>query len=214
MKTNPNFFSKLSKASFILALAFTTLVTVSCQNAAHQTFSYKTNFIKQMVYKISNEFYTRTGVLSACDQNNANLAAPVLVNYTISVKHSSVASKVNENELADFLTRAAQLNAPVAETASEVAEDNTLDFLTQAAQMNAPVADMEAEQDNTLDFLTQAAQFNAPVAQDNNSCDDTLDLLINAAQFNAPVASDEISQDNNLLEFLTQAAHMNDRVAE
>jgi hypothetical protein len=214
MKTNRNFFSKLSKASFIIALAFTSLVTVSCQNSARQSFHYKTDFIKQMVYQISNEFYTRTRVISAHDNNNVQTTARVLVNYTISDKNTDYSSNVNDNELADFLTRAAQLNAPVAETAIEAEKDNTLDFLFQAAQMNAPVANMEAEQDNTLDFLTAAAQLYAPVDQDNSSSDDTLDFLINAAQINAPVASEDNSQDSNLLDFLTEAAHLYDSVAE
>jgi hypothetical protein len=212
MKTNRNSFSKFSKASLIIALACASLVTVSCQNATRQSFHYKTDFIKQMVYQISNEFSTRTSDLSALAQNNMKEAAPVLVNYTISDKNANFSSVADENELADFLTRAAQLNAPVAE--AEVENDNTLDFLMQAAQLNAPVADLEAEQDNTLEFLTTAAQLYAPVAQDNNSSDDTLDFLINAAQLNAPVASEEASQDNNLLDFLTQAAHLYDNVAE
>jgi hypothetical protein len=212
MKTNYNFFSKVSKASFIIALAFTSLVTVSCQNAARQSFHYKTDFIKQMIYKISNEFYMRTEECSTLTQDKSKVAVPVLVNYTISDKNANFSSASNENVLADFLTRAAQLNAPVSEVAVE--KDNTLDFLTEAAKLNAPVAEMEAEQDNTLDFLMVAAQLYAPVAQENNSSDDTLDFLINAAQLNAPVANEESNPDNDLLDLLTQAAHLNDCVAE
>ena len=212
MRTNRNFFSKLSKATFTIALVFTSLATVSCQNNARQSFEYKTDFIRQMVYQISNEFFTRAGELSTLTQNNLNEAAKVLVNSSGSDTHANFTSAANENELADFLTRAAQFNAPV--SATEVEKDNTLDFLIQAAQLNVSVADMEDEQDNILDFLTAAAQFNTPVAQDNDSSDDTLDFLINAAQMNAQVAAEESSQDSNLLDFLSQAAHLNNCVAE
>ena len=200
MTTNRNFFSKISKATLILTLAFTTLISVSCQNAARQSFHYKTDFIKQMVYQVSNDFLTRTGFVTKNSSSN-NEAAAILVNYTVvsgkSVKHSST----NDAELACFLTEAAKLNATVAQ--DEVA-DNTLDFLTEAAQLNTPVAEMETESNNTLDFLTAAAQLNSEVAQENNS-DDTLDMLINAAGFNTPIATEETNQDN-LLDFLTQAA--------
>jgi hypothetical protein len=212
MKTNRNIFSNLSKASFIIVLAFCSLITVSCQNAARQSFHYKTDFIKQMIYKISNEFYTRTDESSTVAQYKVKVATTALVDYKISDKNNNLSSETNENSLADFLTHAAQLNAPVAEV--EVENDNTLDFLTTAAQLNAPVADMVVEQDNTLDFLTTAAQLYAPVAQDNNSSDDTLDFLINAAQLNDQVADETNIKDNDLLDFLTQAAHLNESVAE
>ena len=208
MKTNRNFFSKLSKATLIVTLAFTTLISVSCQNAARQSFHYKTDFIKQMVYQVSNEFMTRTG-LSASTRNNTSEAAAILVNYTEngkSVKHSAY----NDAELSNFLTAAAQINTPVVCDAV-VENDNTQDFLTSAAELNTPVAEMETESDNTLEFLTAAAQINTGFAQDNN--DDTLDLLINAAQFNTPVASEETSQDE-LLNFLTRAAAINVSVVE
>jgi len=209
MRTNRNFFSKLSKATLIVTLAFTTLISVSCQNSARQSFHYKTDFIKQMVYQVSNEFMSRTG-LSAQTRNNSNETASILVNYNVAdkkVKHSSS----SDAELASFLTAAAQLNTPVAEQAISENE-NTLDFLTEAAQINTPVAEMETENDNTLEFLTAAAQINTEVAKENNS-DDTLDLLINAAQFNTPVTSEETSQDE-LLNFLTQAANLNASVVE
>jgi hypothetical protein len=208
MKTNRNFFSQISKASMIIALAFASLFTVSCQNAARQSFHYRADFIKQMIYQISNEFFSKDGEASCSTKSNSKEAATVLVNYTVSVKNLKASS--NNNELADFLTRAAQLNAPVA----EVENDNTIDFLTQAAQLNAPVAEMEADQEHTIDFLTTAAQLNAPVAQENSSNDDTLDFLCNAAQLNMPVAAEETSQDNNLIDFLTEAAHLNENVAE
>ena len=208
MTTNRNFFSKLSKASLIVTLAFTTLISVSCQNAARQSFHYKTDFIKQMVYQVSNDFLTRTGFVAKNSTSN-NETAAILVNYTLasgkSVKHSST----NDAELACFLTEAAKLNTTVEQ--DEVA-DNTLDFLTEAAQLNTPVAEMETRNDNTLEFLSAAAQLNTEVVQENNS-DDTLDLFINAAGFNTPVASEETSQDN-LLDFLTQAAIQNVSVVE
>jgi hypothetical protein len=186
MKTNRNFTSKLSKVSFIMALAFTSLVSVSCQNIAHEPFSYKTDFIKQMVYQVSTEFMSYTGIysLNKCDNKET---ARILVNYSIPEKKSKQSSANNNNELADFLTK--------------------------AARMNAPVATVKVETDNTLDFLISAAQLNSEVAQDNDTNDDTLELLINAAQLNASVANEETSQDD-LLDFLTQAAHLNDCVAE
>jgi len=207
MRTNRNFFSKLSKATLILSLAFTTLISVSCQNAARQSFHYKTDFVKQMVYQVSNEFLTRTGI--AVQNRNNNEAAAVLVNYTVSEKKVKHSASNNESELGSFLTSAAQLNAAIA-TEEVTVSDNTLDFLTAAAQLNAPVAEMETETDNTLEFLTAAAQLNTEVALDANN-DDTLNMLINAAQINTPVATEETSQDE-LLDFLTRAAGINSSV--
>jgi hypothetical protein len=210
MRTNRNFISKLSKVSLIMALAFTTLVSVSCQNAARQSFHYKTDFIKQMVYQVSNEILTGK-FITALNQNNNKEAAAKLVNYSISGRTSKHISTNRTNDLTDFLRQAAQLSTPVAEAEAE--KDNTLDFLTSAAQLNSPVTEMETEQDNTLDFLTAAAQLNSEVAQDDNSNDGTLELLINAAQLSEPVNSEETDQ-NDLLDFLTQAAGLNDCVAE
>ncbi len=184
MKTNRNFFSKISKATLIVSLAFTTLISVSCQNTASQSFIYKTNFIKQMVYQVSNEFMTRAGI-SVQTRNNSNEAGAILVNYTIANKGLNQSS-YNDQELASFLTTAASLNAPVAE--------------------------METEKDNTLVFLTKAATLNMEVAGASNS-DDTLDLLLNAAQLNTPAAVEETSQDE-LLDFLTRAADLNTSVVE
>jgi hypothetical protein len=186
MKTNRNFNSKLSKVSLTMALAFSTLVSVSCQNVAHEPFSYKTDFIKQMVYQVSTEFMTCTGICSLNKDDNKE-AASILVNYNMPEKKSNYTSANNNNDLADFLTK--------------------------AAQMNAPVATVKVENDNTLDFLIASAQLNSEVAQNIDTNDDTLEFLINAAQLNAPVANEETSQDN-LLDFLTQAAHLNDWVAE
>jgi hypothetical protein len=210
MRTNRNLISKLSKVSLIMALTFTTLVSVSCQNAARQSFHYKTDFIKQMVYQVSNELMTCTGITSV-NLNHKSEAAAKLVNYNISDRSSKHISTNRINDLTDFLRQAAQLSTPVAELEAE--KDNTLDFLTSAAQLNAPVAEMETEQDNTLDFLTAAAQLNSEVAQYNDSNDGTLELLINAAQLSEPVNSEETNQ-NELLDFLTQAARLNDCVAE
>jgi hypothetical protein len=209
MKTNNNFFSKLSKATLIVSLAFTTLISVSCQNAARQSFHYKTDFVKQMVYQVSNEFLTRTGI--AVQNRNTNEAAAVLVNYTVSEKNTKHTASYNESELGSFLTSAAKLNAEIA-TEESTESDNTLDFLTSAAQLNAPVAEMEIEADNTLEFLTAAAQLTSEVAQDNTN-DETFELLINAAQLNTPVATEESSQDD-LLDFLTSAAGINSCVVE
>jgi hypothetical protein len=212
MKTNRNFFSKISKASLIVALTFASLFTVSSQTAARLSFNYRTDFIKQMVYQISNDFFSSNDELSYSTRSNSNETPATLVKYSVPARNLKVALNSNENELADFLSRAAQLNAPVAD--AEVEVDNTIDFLTQAAQLNAPVADLESNEDNTLEFLTTAAQLNAEVAQENTSNDDTLDFLLNAAQLKTPVAAEENSQDNSLIDFLTKAAHLNDCVAQ
>ena len=209
MTTNRNFFSKLSKATLIVTLAFTTLISVSCQNSASQSFHYKTDFIKQMVFQVSNDFLTKTGIVAKNTTSN-NEAAAILVNYTVASGKSVKASSTNDSELASFLTEAAMLNTTVAQ--DEVA-DNTLDFLTDAAQLNTPVAEMETETDNTLDFLTAAAQLNTEVALENNS-DDTLDMLINAARLNTPGATEETTSQDELLNFLTSAAGINSCVVE
>ena len=212
MKTNRNFKSKITRAFIIITLAFTTLVNTSSQSTAQQSFCYRTDFVKQMVNQISNDFYTRTVAFSASCQNNTINVAAIPVKYTISTKLTNTVTISNLNGLLDFLTNAAKLNAPQAKV--EVETDITLDFLTQAARLNAPVADITDEQDNTLEFLTTAAQLYAPVAEDKNQNDDTLDFLINAAQLNTPVASEESNQTNDILEFLTQAANLNGYIAE
>jgi hypothetical protein len=112
-----------------------------------------------MVYKISNEFFTRADdqVVSVKYWGNENSA--VTINYSVSDKHVNDASVVNEKELEDFLTRAAQFNSPVAEV--EVEKDITLEFLINAAQLNTPETFDENNTDSDLlDFLTQAAQLN------------------------------------------------------
>jgi hypothetical protein len=209
MKTNRNFFSKLSKATLIVSLAFTTLVSVSCQNAAHQSFHYKPDFIKQMVYQVSSEFMSRTGLTAQIGNNNSEAAA-TLVNYKViekNMKHSSI----NTAELGNCLTAAAQISSSVVN--EEVSEaDNTLESLTEAARINAPVAEMDADQDNTLEALSNAAQLNAEVAQENNN-DETIELLINAAQVNSPAVNEETSQDD-LMVSLVEAARINESVAE
>ena len=159
MKTNRHLISRLSKATLIFTLVFSSLVSVSCQKTASQSFQYKADFIKQMVYKISNEFFTRADdqVVSVKYWGNENSA--VTINYSVSDKHVNDASVVNEKELEDFLTRAAQFNSPVAEV--EVEKDITLEFLINAAQLNTPETFDENNTDSDLlDFLTQAAQLN------------------------------------------------------
>jgi hypothetical protein len=209
MRTNRNFFSKLSKATLIVSLAFTTLISVSCQNAARQSFHYKPDFIKQMVYQVSSEFMTRTGFSSQA-KNNKGEAAAILINYTVAVKSVNHSSS-NDADLAYSLTAAASLNAPV--VSQEVIEnDNALEFLTEAAKLNAPVAEMEADQDITLESLTSAAQLNTELAQDNNN-DETFELLIDAARINTSIATEETSQDE-LLVSMAKAADLNISVAE
>ena len=95
-----------------------------------------------MVYKISMIFLVK---IDASGANSQDISNKVLVNYTISDKNTNFSLAKSENELADFLTHAARLNAPVASV--EVEKDNTLDFLTEAAQLNTPVAALEEEQD-------------------------------------------------------------------
>ncbi len=166
MRTNRNFISKISKTTLIVTLAFNTLISVSCQNAARQSFHYKTDFIKQMVYQVSNEFMSRTG-LSVQFRNN-----------------SDEAIAENKNTL-DFLTAAAQLNTPVVEMETE--KDNTLEFLTAAAQLNTEVT-KENNSDDTLDLLINAAQFNAPVTMEETSQDELLGFLTQAANLNTNAA--------------------------
>jgi hypothetical protein len=165
MRTNRNIFSKLSKATFIIALTFTTLISVSCQNAARQSFHYKTDFIKQMVSQVSNEFMSRTGLSAQYSNNNTEF------------------SSKTENTL-HFLTEAAQINSPVTEMETE--NDNTLDFLTSAAQLNTEVA-QENNSDETLDLLITAAQFNAPVVNEEICQDELLGFLTQAANLNTSV---------------------------
>ena len=212
MKTNRHLISKLSKATLIFTLVFSSLVSVSCQKTASQSFQYKTDFIKQMVYKISNEFFARADDRAVSVKYWGSEDAAVKINYSASDKHVNDASVINEKELEDFLTHAARFNSPVADV--EVEKDNTLEFLTQAAQLNTPATIMETEQDNTLDFLKAAAQFNAPAPQENNANDDTLEYLINAAQLNTTATFDENNTDSDLLDFLTQAAQLNDCVTK
>ena len=199
MKNLNAIFNKLSKATLIAVISIASVTSVSCQNAARQAFHYKTDFIKQMVFQVSNDFLTNTGLTSRISAKNNVQTKATLVNYTIT-ENAGRHSRTNDlNETAEFLTAAAFNTTAAAEEES----DNTLDFLTAAAGINNVVACTEAEEDNTLEFLTNAAQINTVASEDTNN-DDTLSFLTNAAQF-ITIAADDNSQDDTL-EFLVKAA--------
>ena len=194
MRTQKNNTRNLIRSVAIALMMLSVANVASAQKNSRHHNHYRTDFIKQMVYQLSNEVMEKTGFMRYARQTSNDNRQVVLASYTLPLTSGSVGieNEMNLQSLETELTAAVDVYSPAKIETSENCECQDAELENAMIQAAAPYhatnlsfeeCNETAEQELEC-LLTQAVSPYTPAEYDNcdtESYQDELNLNISSA---------------------------------
>lgn len=190
MRTQKNNTRNLIQSVAITLMMLSVACVASAQKTSRHHNHYRTDFIRQMVYQLSNEVMERTGFLKYAKQTPSDNSQVVLASYALPMTAVSarIENEGNNQSLESELTAAFEVYSPSRIEVSENCEyqDAALENTMTLAAAPYNVAGLSFEEFNETadqeleDLLTQAVTPYSPAGYDNRDSEsDPCDLNLN-----------------------------------
>lgn len=177
MRTHKNNTRNLIRSAAIALMMLSVASVASAQKNSRHHNHYRTDFIRQMVYQLSNEVMERTGFLKYAKQASSDNSQVVLASYTLPMDAASarIENEGNNPSLESELTAAFEVYSPSRIEVSENSEyqDSGLENTMTLAAAPYNAASLSFEEFNEIanreleNLLTQAATPYSPAEYDN-----------------------------------------------